>query len=329
MIKNLTILGAGSWGATIAWHLSKKGYSVKLWDKKEEILRIKETGRCQKIKDLLMPKDIRLEPELPDALRGSELVVFAVPSQAVRGVSKEVSQCVKTGYFVSLVKGIENHTLKRMSEVICEEIKDADVAVISGPSHAEEVCRQLPTAAVVAGNEDAFVQTVQEIFHSAYFRLYTNSDIIGVELAGALKNVIAIACGVSDGLGFGDNTKAALMTRGLAEIGRLGRAMAADPHTFAGLAGVGDLIATCTSSHSRNRNLGEALAKGKPLETALKELNMVAEGVPTTISAAELGKKFSVELPITDEVYAILFKNKGPGRAVKDLLSREAGTEWR
>jgi glycerol-3-phosphate dehydrogenase (NAD(P)+) len=216
-----------------------------------------------------------------------------------------------------------------MSEVICDEIRGADIAVISGPSHAEEVCKQLPTAAVVAGNEEAFIKTVQEIFHSSYFRIYTNSDIIGVELAGALKNVIAIACGVSDGLGFGDNTKAALMTRGLAEIGRLGRPMGADPHTFAGLAGVGDLIATCTSLHSRNRNLGEALAKRKPLETALKELNMVAEGVPTTISAVELGKKFSVELPITGEVYAILFKNKSPGRAVKDLLSREAGTEWR
>lgn len=328
-IKNITVLGAGSWGSTIACHLLKKGYSVRLWDKKEEILRISETGRCQKIKELLIPKDIGLKSELPDALEGCELAAFAVPSQVLREVSKNVSRYVKTKYFVSLVKGIENHTLKRMSEVICDEIKDACVAVISGPSHAEEVLRSLPTAAVVAGNEDAFIKTIQDIFRSPYFRLYTNSDIVGVELAGALKNVIAIACGVSDGLGFGDNTKAALMTRGLAEIGRLGRAMGANPHTFAGLAGIGDLIATCTSSHSRNRNLGEALAKGKRLEAALKELNMVAEGVPTTVSAVELEKKFSVELPITDEVYAILFKNKNPGRAVKDLLSREAGTEWR
>ena len=228
---------------------------------------------------------------------------------------------------MSLVKGLEKGTLKRMSEVIGDEIKGAKVAVLSGPSHAEEVSQNIPAAVVVTSADMSLAESIQVVFGSERFRIYTNSDIIGVELAGALKNVIAIACGVSDGLGFGDNTKAALMTRGLAEISRLGTAMGACPATFAGLAGLGDLIATCASSHSRNRNLGEAIARGKSVEEALNELGMVAEGVPTAMSAVELGQRFSVELPITEEVYAILFRHKRPDKAVEDLLSREVATE--
>jgi len=334
-IREITVLGAGSWGATIACHLFKKGYSIRLWDKADEIFRISETRHCQKLKELVIPDAVKLEASLSDALKGADLVVFALPSQIMREVCQKIRYLLsshgsnKTKYFVSLVKGLENGTLKRMSEVILDEIKGAKVAVLSGPSHAEEVSKNLPAAVVVTSSDMSLATSIQGIFGSDRLRIYTNSDIIGIELAGALKNVIAIACGVSDGFGFGDNTKAALMTRGLAEISRLGAAMGASPNTFAGLAGLGDLIATCTSSHSRNRNLGEVLARGKSLEEALKELGMVAEGVPTARSAVDLGKKFSVEIPITDEVYAILFKNKSPHQAVEDLLSREVSTEWR
>lgn len=326
-IRDISILGAGSWGCTIACHLFRKGYNIRLWDKREEILRISRTGRCQKIKDMPIPGEIRLEHELQSALTNSDLVVFALPSQAMREVCREVAAFVKNGLFLSLVKGIENNSLKRMSEVILDEIEGGEVAVLSGPSHAEEVCRNLPTACVVTGYNMNFAESIQNIFKSDRLRIYTNPDIIGVELAGALKNIIAIACGVSDGLGFGDNTKAALMTRGLAEMSRLGQAMGASLHTFSGLAGIGDLIATCTSSHSRNRNLGEALAHGKSLDEALEKLGMVAEGVPTTRSATQLGKKFSVELPITNEVHAILFEKKEPSRAVEALLSRGVSSE--
>jgi len=322
-IREITVLGAGSWGSTIACHLFKKGYSILLWDKPDEISRISETRCCQKIKGLAIPKGIKLESGLSDAMKDADLVVFALPSQVLR----EVCRKVRGQYFVSLVKGLEKGTLKRMSEVIGDEIKGAKVAVLSGPSHAEEVSQNIPAAVVVTSADMSLAAAIQGVFGSERFRIYTNSDIIGVELAGALKNVIAIACGVSDGLGFGDNTKAALMTRGLAEISRLGTAMGACPATFAGLAGLGDLIATCTSSHSRNRNLGEAIARGKSVEEALKELGMVAEGVPTAMSAVELGQRFSVELPITEEVYAILFRHKRPDKAVEDLLSRDVATE--
>ena len=325
-IKNIAILGAGSWGSTIACHLFKKGCAIRLWDKPDEISRISKSRHCQKIKELVIPGDIALETDLSDALKGADLAVFALPSQVMREVCGKAALS-KTRYFVSLVKGIENGTLKRMSEVIIDEIKGAKVAVLSGPSHAEEVFQGLPTAIVAASSDMSFSSSIQGIFRSDRFRVYTNSDIVGVELAGALKNVIAIACGVSDGLGFGDNTKAALMTRGLAEISRLGNAMGASPNTFAGLAGLGDLIATCASSYSRNRNLGDALAHGKSLREALEELGMVAEGVPTSRSAVELGKKFCVDLPISNEVYSILFKNKKPYQAVDDLLAREVSTE--
>ena len=327
-IKEIAVLGAGSWGATIACHLFKKGYGLRLWDKPEEVRRIRKTGHCQKIKELLIPSGIKLSKSLEETLTGADLVVLAVPSQAMREVCRKVAVLTKGGYFVSLVKGIENGTLRRMSEVIFQEIKGAKVTVISGPSHAEEVFRGLPTAVVASSQDITLMKLVQNIFGQARFRVYLNPDLIGVEVAGSLKNIIAIACGVSDGLGLGDNTKAALMTRGLGEISRLGLAMGAKLSTFAGLAGVGDLIATCTSFHSRNRNLGEALARGKSLEEALKKLGMVAEGVPTAKSALKLGEKFGVELPITSEVYAILFRKKNTARAVEDLLSRRVTTEW-
>jgi glycerol-3-phosphate dehydrogenase (NAD(P)+) len=327
-IRTIAVLGAGSWGAVMACHLFKKGYDLRLWDKPEVVSRLRATRRCQKLKEVIIPRKIKLCLSLEEALAGADLIVMAIPSEAMRQVCRQISSFSKGVYFVSLVKGIENGSLRRMSEIIEQEIKGAKVAVISGPSHAEEVYQGLPAAVVASGNDLSLISLVQRLFSRERFRIYANTDLVGVEVAGALKNIMAIACGVSDGLGLGDNTKAALMTRGLAELTRLGVAMGGRLSTFAGLAGIGDLIATCTSSHSRNRNLGEALASGKSLKQALDDLGMVAEGVPTAKSAMALGKRFGIELPITKEVYAILFKGKSPSQAVKNLLSRVATTEW-
>ena len=323
----VAILGAGSWGCTLAWHLNKKGIPIKLWDLESQAKTLKKRRRCLKIPELRIPSRIEITSCLEEAADGAGVIVIALPSQVVRKVIRKLKKIPKDSILVSASKGIENRTLMRISEVIIDVLGRRPVAVLSGPSHAEEVCRSIPTTIVSAARSGKVARRIQELFMTETLRVYTNPDIIGVELGGALKNPIAIAAGISDGLGFGDNTKAALLTRGLAEITRLGAVMGAKPLTFAGLSGMGDLTATCISRYSRNRNLGEAIGQGKSLEQTLKKIGMVVEGVPTTKSVCGLARKYGVEMPITEQIHRVLFQRKDPYRAVADLMLREAKPE--
>ncbi|MFQ6618444.1 MAG: NAD(P)H-dependent glycerol-3-phosphate dehydrogenase, partial [Fidelibacterota bacterium] len=279
-----------------------------------------------------IPEEIEITSKLSNAVKNREVIVIAVPSHVVREVCTKLN-ALKIGnrfLIVNVAKGIENNSLKRMSEIILETIdgiKSESVATLSGPSHAEEVSKGIPTAAVSSSASLETSKKVQQIFFSSTFRIYTNTDIIGVELGGSLKNTIAIAAGICDGAGFGDNTKAALLTRGLYEITKLGIKMGAKKETFAGLSGMGDLIVTCLSKHSRNRYVGEQIGKGKKLEEVLSSMKMVAEGVKTTISIYQLSKIHNVEMPISLEVYRVLFENKNPIYAVSDLMERDPGPE--
>lgn len=327
----IAILGAGSWGTTLSILLEKKGYNISLWEKfkenVEDLDRYRENRRF--LPGVIIPQRINITSDLEKAVSNVSLIVIAIPSHTVRDIVICLAKLIKRKdvLIVSAVKGIERESLLRMSEVISCFLSNP-VVVLSGPSHAEEVSRDIPTTVVVSGKDDSVENLVQNIFMGKTFRVYTNRDMIGVELGGALKNVIAIATGISDGLGFGDNTKAALMTRGLREITRLGVIMGADPRTFSGLAGIGDLIATCTSRYSRNRYLGERIGEGKTLDEALRDMVMVAEGVSTTIAAKKLAEKAEIELPITNQVYEVLFKMKDPKLAVAELMERQAKREF-
>ncbi|MCD5390783.1 NAD(P)H-dependent glycerol-3-phosphate dehydrogenase [candidate division NPL-UPA2 bacterium] len=327
MSERIAILGAGSWGCTLAWHLNKKGILVRLWDLESQVKLLKKRRRCLKIPKVRIPSRIEITPCLDEATDGAQIIFIALPSQVVRKVIRKLKNFARDQIIVSASKGIENKTLMRISEVIIDVLGRRSVAVLSGPSHAEEVCRRIPTTIVAASQDGKAARRIQQLFMTETLRVYTNPDIIGVELGGALKNPIAIAAGISDGLGFGDNTKAALLTRGLAEITRLGIVMGARRETFAGLSGMGDLITTCISRHSRNRNLGEAIGQGKTLKQALKRIGMVVEGVPTTKSARGLARKYGVEMPITEQIHQVLFQGKDPYRAVADLMLREAKPE--
>ena len=320
----ISILGAGSWGTAIAIHLNRLGHQITLWMRnKNQFKEIVSTRHNRKYLDADIPQEIFITTDLEEAAENSSVVVIAVPSHAVREISKKLKDVIdKKAIVVNLAKGIETSTLKRMSEVIKEYLSN-DVVVLSGPSHAEEVVKQIPTACVLASDDIKTCEAVQDAFMDENFRLYINKDVVGVELGGALKNIIALGAGISDGLGFGDNTKAALMTRGLAEITRLGVVLGSDPLTFLGLAGVGDLIATCTSMLSRNRKAGILIGKGKSLEEALKEIGMVVEGVNTTKSAYKLSQIHKIEMPITKEIYSILFEGKNPYEAVYSLMTRD------
>lgn len=320
----ISVLGAGSWGTAIAIHLERLGHQITLWMRdKNQFDEIVSTRHNKKYLDVDIPQKIYITTNFEKAIEDSSIVVIAVPSHAVRDVSKKLKDVIgKTSIVVNLAKGIETSTLKRMSEVIKEYISN-DVVVLSGPSHAEEVVRQIPTACVLASSNVKSCEIVQDAFMDENFRLYINKDVVGVELGGALKNIIALGAGISDGLGFGDNTKAALITRGLAEISRLGVALGSDPLTFLGLAGVGDLIVTCTSMFSRNRRAGIFIGKGKSLEETLKEIGMVVEGVNTTKSAYKLSQIHKIEMPITKEIYSILFEGKNPYKAVYSLMTRD------
>lgn len=327
MKEVIAVLGGGSWGATLADHLAKNGHDVFLWEfVASDAERLKRTRRLPTLPHLVLHDAVQVTNDLSVALKGRSLVVNAVPSTHVRATFQSVhaSGVLAVGaWVVSVSKGIENDTLKRMSEVITEAVPPlaGRIAVMAGPSHAEEVARSLPTAVVAAG-PDHLREKLVEIFNADHLRVYTNPDFVGVELCGALKNVFAVACGVSDGLGFGDNTKAALMTRGLNEMVRLGVAEGAQVITFLGLAGLGDLIVTCTSRHSRNRSLGEKLGRGKTTAQALAEMTMVAEGYPTSKSAYQLATRHRLDLPIITELYRILYEGKPTPNAMRDLLSR-------
>ncbi len=330
MSERIAVIGAGSWGLAIARLLDANGHVVTLWayDPRE----FESLNRYREIPDRLpgvrLAESIALTVSLSDAVKIADLVVLAVPAQYLRAVLRQLGRGRRSGV-VNLAKGIETGTLRRMSEVIVEETGLAlpHISTLSGPSHAEEVAIDMPTTVVVAGEDPAHVVQVQSIFSGPKFRVYTSADLVGVELGGALKNVIAIAAGITDGLGLGDNTKGALITRGLAEITRLGVALGARPETFAGLSGLGDLVATCTSRHSRNRYVGEQIGRGRKLHEILLSMSMVAEGNETTRTAYDLARRSGVDVPITAEVFRVLFENKPPTEAIGHLMGRSLKAE--
>jgi len=325
---NIGVIGAGSWGTTLADLLARKGYDVTLWAFEQDLT---ERMLASRENDLYLPgiplaDGLGFTSDLEAAVAGRDLLVLVPPSQVMRQVVSRVAARIEPGtLIVSASKGIENDTLQLMSEVLFE-VLPATVAeglvFLSGPSFAREVAAGMPTAVVAAAASEEAARRVQGVFSTDAFRVYTNDDVVGVELGGALKNVIAVAAGVSDGLGFGYNTRAALITRGLAEMTRLGVALGADPATFAGLAGMGDLVLTCTGDLSRNRTVGMELGRGRTLEEILGGMKMVAEGVKTTLSAYQLASRLGVEVPITEQVYRILYEGKEPRQAVSDLMLR-------
>lgn len=325
MGTTISVIGAGSWGTALSVLLGKKGFDVKLWVYEQEVFDTINQARenLRYLPGVIIPKNIQPVLDKGEAIKGAEIIVLAIPSQLVRMVSASISQFINEGQIiVNVGKGLEVHTLKRLSQVIQEEIPQGKIVILSGPSHAEEVGKDIPTTVVCASESMEAAETVQDIFMGPNFRVYTNPDVIGVEAGGALKNIIALAAGISDGLGFGDNTKAALMTRGIAEIARLGEAMGASLLTFAGLTGVGDLIVTCTSMHSRNRRAGIMIGEGKSLEKTLEAVGMVVEGVKTCEAAYELSKTLNIEMPITEQLYKVLFEGKDARSAVVDLMLR-------
>lgn len=326
MSEKITVLGDGGWGTALSLLLHEKGCRTVLWGAFPEYLALTRDKRenVKFLPGVSLPADLLIEEDLDTALAGASMCVLAVPSHAVREVCARMKSVFPPGCIpVSASKGIENRTLLRMSEVMTEVVSCPSVVALSGPSHAEEVAKHIPTTIVAASRDMEAAKRVQKAFMSERFRVYTNLDLIGVELGGALKNIIAIAAGICDGLGFGANTKAALITRGLAEIRRLGVAMGALPETFAGLSGIGDLVTTCISPFGRNRKLGLLLAEGMSVQEALDSSEMVVEGVRTALSAHDLAKKHSVEMPITREIYAVLYEDKKPKAAVRDLMLRK------
>jgi len=318
----IAIIGDGGWGTTLAILFHNAGHKVGLWSVSKNYAKILDKTRINRkfLPGVKIPQDIEITSS-EKALKGSDIYIIAIPCQFLRKSLKKFIGIIR-GDTVSVVKGIENKNLKRPSEIISEVLDKIKLSVLSGPTIAYEVVRGMPATCVVASLYENLAQELQKIFSTDRFRVYTSSDIIGVETAGALKNIIAIAAGISDGLGFGINTKAAILTRGLVEIARLGVAMGAKKETFNGLSGVGDLATTCMSFHSRNRWLGEEIGKGAKLKEILKKTNMVVEGVATTRSAYELAKKYYVEMPITEQIYKVLYQGKNPKEAVRELMTR-------
>ncbi len=328
---NITVLGTGSWGGTIAQHLAGLGHSVSAWSKfPEEIQPLNDQRTHPLVPGLIFSDAIRFTSDLNEATGHTDVIIVAVPSHIVRPLMKGLrDQLSKETLVVNLAKGIENDSLKTMSQVIHDtgDISYDRIVTLYGPSHAEEVAARMPTTIVSACPSLDTAVSVQNIFSSETLRVYTNTDILGVELGGSLKNVIAIAAGIIDGIGFGDNTKAALLTRAMTEMTRLGVKMGADQKTFSGLSGIGDLIVTCLSKHSRNRYVGEEIGKGRKLDDILAEMKMVAEGVKMTVSVRQLKEKYDVSMPISTAVDEVLFEGKNPKQAVTELMTRDLITE--
>lgn len=329
----IAVLGAGSWGTTLAILLTHNSRDISLWSHKRDYVddMLAQGENSKFLPGIKVPKQISVTNDIERAINGAEIIVSAVPAQFVRGVMEQLkSQKFRDVVFVNVAKGIEIGSLMRMSEVLADtlpSLRREHIVTLSGPSFAEEVARNIPTAVVAASSDIVTAKLVQQTFMTPYFRVYSSEDIRGVELGGSIKNVIAIGAGIADGAGFGDNTKAMVMTRATAELSRLGIAMGAEPKTFAGLSGIGDLIVTCVSKHSRNRHVGEEIGKGRKLKDILGEMIMVAEGVDSTKSVSSLAQQFNVELPIVNEVYEVLFRDKAPKAATKDLMTREAKLE--
>lgn len=329
----IAMIGSGSWGTALALVLNENGHQVSCWTRDDSVVAsVKLKNENEKyLPGITIPEGLKFSTDLSATIQGAKVIISAVPSQVTRDVIKRLRPSLDNpdAIFVTVSKGIENKTYMRISEVLAEAggISPEKIVALSGPSHAEEVARKIPTAIVSASVNLESARIVQDIFMNAYFRVYANSDVIGVELGGALKNIIALAAGICDGAGFGDNTKAALITRGLVEINRMGVMLGANSDTFAGLSGMGDLIVTCMSKHSRNRYVGEQIGKGRKLQDILDEMVMVAEGVKTTLSAYELAQKHHVEMPITNQIYHTLFDGKSPHQAMMDLMTRASKHE--
>lgn len=330
-MMQIGVIGSGTWGTALAALLIHNGEKATLWSAFEkEAQQIRETRKHPNLPETELPENMEITTDLEKAMDGKDMLVLAVPSIYVRETARKMAPfCRKGQIIVNVAKGIEEDSLMVLSQVIEEELPQADVAVLSGPSHAEEVSRFLPTTCVVGAHSRETAETVQKVFMSQVFRVYTSPDMIGIELGAALKNVIALAAGIADGLGYGDNTKAALITRGIAEISRLGTAMGGKPQTFAGLSGIGDLIVTCASMHSRNRRAGILIGKGYSMEEAMKEVKMVVEGVYSAKAARTLSHKYQVPMPIVEQVNEVLFEGKPAGDAVQDLMLRDRQIENR
>lgn len=329
-MAKISVLGSGSWGMALALLLYNNGHEVLLWSARPEDARKLREKRenPDRLPGVRLPDEIEILTDLERALKDVDVTVLAVASPYIRSTAHKMAPFVCGNQkIVNVAKGIEEKTLKTLSEVIEEEIPQGNVAVLSGPSHAEELGRGLPTTCVVSAHTQETAEYLQSIFMSPVFRVYTTPDILGVELGGALKNVIALAAGTADGLGYGDNTKAALITRGITEIGRLGKKMGAQMETFYGLSGIGDLIVTCASKHSRNRKAGYLIGQGHTMEEAMDEVQMVVEGVYSARAARELAEKYEVEMPIITEVNRVLFEGKSAAEAVMDLMLRDKKVE--
>lgn len=328
-MAKVSILGGGSWGIALAVLLHKNGHEITVWSALEaEITMLKKTHEHKMLPGVMLPEDMVFTTEDKEAVEGRDLLIMAVASSYTRSTAQRISSLVAPEQkIVNVAKGIEEHTLMTLSEIIEEEIPQADVAVLSGPSHAEEVSRGIPTTIVVGAKKKATAEYLQNLFMNDVFRVYTSSDVLGMELGGSLKNVVALAAGIADGLGYGDNTKAALITRGITEIARLGTAMGARFETFCGLTGIGDLIVTCASMHSRNRRAGILIGQGRTMEEAMDEVRMVVEGVYSARAAMGLAEKYKIQLPIIEQVNLVLFEGKTADEAVKDLMLRDKKIE--
>lgn len=329
-MAKISVLGAGSWGTALALLLYHNGHEVTLWSALEDevAMLLEKREHTSKLPGVKLPEEMAITSDLEGSLKNPDVAVLAVPSPFTRSTAERMAPFTKKGQIVvNVAKGVEENTLMTLSEIISEEIPQADVCVLSGPSHAEEVGKGIPTTCVVSAEKRETAEYLQSIFMSPVFRVYTTPDILGVELGGALKNVIALAAGTADGLGYGDNTKAALITRGIAEIARLGTKMGAKIETFYGLSGMGDLIVTCASVHSRNRKAGYLMGKGYTMKEAMDEVKMVVEGVYSAKAAKSLAEKYQVEMPIIEEVNKVLFENKPAADAVRDLMIRDKKVE--
>lgn len=324
------VIGAGSWGTALAVLLHKNGHEVTVWSKFQAEIDMLNTEREHKDKlaGVKLPEDMIFTTDLESSIKGMDLLVLAVPSPFTRSTSKLMSEYVeKDQIIVNVAKGIEENTVMTLSEIIEEEIPQSVVAVLCGPSHAEEVGRGIPTTVVVGSKKKSTAEFIRSLFMNEVFRVYISPDVLGMELGGSLKNVVALAAGIADGLGYGDNTKAALITRGITEISRLGVAMGGHAETFAGLTGIGDLIVTCASMHSRNRRAGMLIGQGKTMQEAMDEVKMVVEGVYSAKAAMQLAEKYDVQLPIIEQVNLVLFEGKSADEAVKDLMVRDKKIE--
>lgn len=328
-MARISVIGSGTWGMALSLLLNKNGHEVIVWSAlPDEVKMLQEKREHSNLPGIIIPDEIEITGDLEYAIKSGEMLVLSVPSVFTRQTARKMRAFVDKGQIiVNVAKGIEEATLMTLSEQIGEEIPQADVAVLSGPSHAEEVSRGIPTTCVVGANTRKTAEYIQNIFMRDNFRVYTSPDVLGIELGGSLKNVIALAAGVADGLGYGDNTKAALITRGLAEMSRLALKMGAKAETLYGLSGMGDLIVTCASMHSRNRRAGILIGQGKTMQEAMDEVHMVVEGVYSAKAALALAEKYGVTMPISGAVNKVLFGGKSASEAVKELMTRDKGIE--